>query len=349
MLEKKNNKMHLKGKKKKSHKIKYLVYIFIVYLSFAVVFYYSMRNSGSITNTEFINYLVNGGNVSMLEEKFKLTNVVNKTMNILLNIDFRIPTSLLNMTILSQGEVSEETSETITLEHNDDYSNLEELKDISEYIEDPNPVDVNNPVIYLYNSHQLENYNSKNLDIYGITPNVLMASYILKEKLNRIGISTIVEDTNLTDFLNINGWSHSASYKASRVFMLEKKTKYDSLEYFIDIHRDSVSASVTTTTINDKSYARILFVIGLEHDNYQANLDLANDINNLINEYYPGLSRGIYKKEGAGVDGIYNQDISPNVMLIELGGVDNTIEEVFNTIEALSVVLESYINGDSDE
>ena len=56
-------------------------------------------------------------------------------------------------------------------------------------------------IIYIYNSHQLENYNNYNLEIYGITPNVLMASYLLKEKLNERGLSTIVEDTNLTEFL----------------------------------------------------------------------------------------------------------------------------------------------------
>ena len=72
---------------------------------------------------------------------------------------------------------------------------------ISYYIEDPNKVDINNPLVYIYNSHQLENYNNSNLEIYGITPNVLMASYLLKEKLNKNGISTIVEDTNLTEFL----------------------------------------------------------------------------------------------------------------------------------------------------
>ena len=33
---------------------------------------------------------------------------------------------------------------------------------------------------------------------------------------------------------------------------------------------------------------------------------LSEDLNNLFNKYYKGLSRGIYKKEGPGVDGIYN-------------------------------------------
>ena len=34
-------------------------------------------------------------------------------------------------------------------------------------------------------------------------------------------------------------------------------------------------------------------------------------------------------------------------MLIEVGGYENTIEEVFNTIDAISTILTKYINGES--
>ena len=100
---------------------------------------------------------------------------------------------------------------------------------------------------------------------------------------------------------------------------------------------------MTTININGKDYARILFVVGLEHDNYKDNIKISEDLNNLFNKYYKGLSRGIYKKEGPGVDGIYNQDISPNSILIEVGGVDNNIDEVLNTTEAISNILYYYI------
>ena len=170
-----------------------------------------------------------------------------------------------------------------------------------------------------------------------------MASYLLKEKLNKNGISTIVEDTNLTEFLELNNWNHSMSYKASRIFMLDKQNTYNSLKYYIDIHRDSVNKSLSTIEINNKTYARILFVVGLEHKNYSKNLDLANEINSLFDKYYQGLSRGILKKEGQNVDGIYNQDISSNSMLIEVGGVDNNIDEVLNTINAITDILTKYI------
>lgn len=344
MIFNKKNKMNLKTPKKKKVKVKYFIYIFIIYVVFAYTFYYTMKSNPKITNEEFINFLLNGGSIKTFEE-MSIPKVVNSTVNFFLNIDFKEPSTLLNTSILSQGKIEE----TVVVEHNDDYSNLEELKDISSYIEDPNPVDVDNPIIYIYNTHQLENYDNKNLDIYGITPNVLMASYILKEKLNKLGLSTIVEDTNMADFLTINGWGSTSSYKASRLLIMDKKSKYSSLEYFIDIHRDSISREVSTANIEGKSYAKILFVVGLEHDNYEANLETVTNINNLFNEYYPGLSRGIYKKEGPGVDGIYNQDISSNSILIEVGGYENNIEEVFNTIEAISDILYKYIKEDMDE
>ena len=165
-------------------------------------------------------------------------------------------------------------------------------------------------------------------------------------KAVKLGIPTIVEDTNITEFLSLNNWDYSASYKASRIFMLDKKNTYPTLKYFIDIHRDSVGKDLTSVKINNKDYARILFVVGLEHDNYKKNLELVNNINKLFNDSYPGLSRGVYKKEGINVNGIYNQDVSENAMLIEVGGVDNNIEEVMNTMNAISDVISKYI-GDN--
>jgi len=315
----------------KKKKIKYTFLLLIVYLVFAYTFYYSFKNVSNTTNQEFIKFLLNNGNANFREDD-RLSKILNKTINYFLKIDITRPDTLFNENII--GYKNDADLEV----------DLEKLKQISYYISDPNKIDTDKPIIYIYNTHQLENYNNDNLSIYGITPNVLMASYLLKEKLNEIGLPSIVEDTNITEFLSLNHWSFADSYKASRIFMLDKKNTYSSLKYYIDIHRDSVGKNVTTVKINNKNYARILFVIGLEHKGYYDNLELATNINKLFDKYYPGLSRGIYKKEGANVNGIYNQDISKNVMLIELGGVDNNILEVLNTINAISDILSMYIN-----
>jgi len=341
-----HKKMKIKStkKNKKFSKIKLIFYLGIIYISFAYTFYYSFSSKKTVSNEEFINLLVSTGNANILKE-YKVTNIINKTMDFIFDIDFTIPKSLLNGSILKFGSTPEEIK-TISLEYNDDYSNMEELEKISDYIEDPNPKETSEPIIYLYNSHQLENYSNKDLNIYGITPNVLMASYILREKLNELGLNTIVEEANMSEVLSNNGWNYSYSYKASRSLMEEKKLKYSTLEYFIDIHRDSINHEYSTTTIGDKAYAKVMFVIGLDHNNWEANYKLASTLNNLINKHYPGMSRSIMKKEGANVNGIYNQDFSSNCILIEVGGVDNTIEEVYNTMDALANVLNKYIKGE---
>ena len=59
-------------------------------------------------------------------------------------------------------------------------------------------------------------------------------------------------------------------------------------------------------------------------------------INSKINHKYPGLSKGIYKKGGPGVNGVYNQDFSPYLILLEVGGYQNTPIEVLNSLLAFS-------------
>ena len=334
-------KMHLKKKKRKIIKFKYLIFISFIYLSFSYTFYNMIKDNNKISNEEFINILVSSGNANIIN-KYKTTNIVNNTMKYLLKINIKKPETLLNTSILKYGKIKK-TVKTISLEYNDDYSNMDDLKKVSDYIKDPNPKKIDNPIIYLYNSHQLENYSNESLDIYGITPNVLMASYLLKEKLNSMNIPTIVEEANMSEILEKNNWNYSYSYNASRELLTEKISKYKTLKYFIDIHRDSITKNYSTIKIDDKSYAKVLFVIGLDHNNWEPNFNLATKFNNIIEKKYPGLSKGIMKKTGMNVNGIYNQDVSPNCILIEIGGVDNTIEEVFNTTNVIAETISTII------
>lgn len=328
---------HMKLKKiSPKKKLKFILLLLLVYLTIAYTFYNSFKNNNISYNKEFISFLLDNGNPTTISD-YKIPKILNKTITYLLKVDLSNPSTILNNSVLGYS-YDEPTN-----------LDLDKLKQISSYIEDPYKVDITNPLIYLYNSHQLENYNNDSLSAYGITPNVLMASYLLKEKLNSSGLATIVEDTNMTEFLSLNNWDYSSSYKASRIFLLDKQNTHPTIKYYFDIHRDSVNKKLTTVNINNKSYARILFVVGLEHSNYQENLNAANELNSIIDKKYPGLSRGIYKKEGPGVNGIYNQDISSKVFLIELGGIDNNIEEVLNTINALTDTITTYINQNEKE
>lgn len=289
-----------------------------------------------ISNEEFIRMILSQNNPNV-EYEYHTGNILLKIMSFISNIDLKKPISIIKNNYVFKDN-SDNASDEEPVYHSD-----------SKYINDPYPNKViENPIIYLYNTHQLETYQKANTESYNITPNVMMASYILREKLESKGLTAIVEENNVSEILKMNNWNYASSYQVTKLLMEDAKEKNPTLEYFIDLHRDSVSRSISTTTIGNKNYAKILFIVGLENPNYQKNLNFTNKLQNLFEEKYPGLSRGIYKKQGSGVNGVYNQDFSEKTILIEIGGEENTIEEVYHTIEAIADILSIYI-GDNNE
>lgn len=209
--------------------------------------------------------------------------------------------------------------------------------------------DNNSPTIYIYQTHANEEYSYNKNNIYNIIPTVKTASYILSDELKKLGLNTLVEKENTISILNSRNLPYRDSYKISRELMEKRSLENPNLEYFLDIHRDSVKKSITTTTINDIKYARIMFLLGLENKNYLENKEVITKLNDYINKNYPNLSRGIYEKQGKGVNGIYNQDYHKNVLLIEVGGYENTIDEVNNSLKVISDALYNYIQKNDNK
>lgn len=213
-----------------------------------------------------------------------------------------------------------------------------------EYTPDPTPEEnKENPIIYLYNTHQGEEYNGDTLSEHDITPTVMLTSYRLREELNNKGLNTIVETNPIAEVLRSNNWNYASSYKASKLLMEDALLKNNTLQYFFDVHRDSIPYESSIIKYGNKTYAKILFVIGTDHEKYEENLALAEQINSKLNEKVPNLTRGIIKKGGKGVNGIYNQDFSPKTLLFEIGGQYNKVSEVTNTISVLAECLKEII------
>ena len=308
----------IRRKRKIIIKYKNIIFIFLTIMSFffGIKLFLQIRLFKS--NEEFI--------LSMLETPdYHSKNVINY----IFNVDIKKPVSLI---------------ENMLNYKNDENYDYEVLSTISKHIKNDINNEVEQPRVYIYNSHQLENYSNSNFEVYNITPNVMVASYLLKEKLEENNINALVEEADFNDYIKQNNWDYNYSYKASRYYLDNAIKKYSSLEYFIDVHRDAIKHEDSTVIIGDKSYAKVLFVVGLENPNYEKNLNLVNNINNTINSKYPGLSRGIVKKSGPNVNGVYNQDVSPNAILIEIGGYENKIDEVYNTVLILSQILGEIIN-----
>lgn len=303
--------------KKRRLKFRYRIFLFFVIgvSTFLYIFdFLYTKFSQKIDNERLIGYLLDY-NLNTKEEKNILYDIIS-----LNSTDF-----LLKYTLgleMSEKESTEEVSGVETT-----------------YIEDPYDTYIKDPIVYLYNTHQTEGYQKSNNASYNVTPSVLMANYILRETLNDLGIPTMVETNDITEILRIHNWQYKYSYAASKILVEDAKVKNPGLKYFIDLHRDSMSYDITTTTINDKKYAKLLFVIGKDHAGYENNLALAEKINAKLKEFSPDITRGISIKGGAGVNGIYNQDLSPNSILIELGGQYNNITEINNTLEVLGKAI----------
>ena len=328
-------KNHSKKKKIFPKKIfKLLIFIFAIYLSYSFTFNFLSKKDIDIKDKKYVDYLL-----SAAYKKDNKKILLEESLKMVSNIDLKDPATLLPSNIKSSKSETKNKYTKDAEAKEDDY-NASVYEKITSYVENPLK-DKENPVIYLYNTHQLETYSNSGFENSNVNPNVLMASYLLAESLNKSNINTIVEDTNINEFNRVSGISDNDFYNTTRIFLKEKINKYQSIKYYIDMHRDSVDKNISTCTINNKNYARVLFVLGTKNENYLENKKNMTELDTLMDKYYPGLSRGIYERKA-----YYNQDLNKNIMLIELGAKENTIEEVTNTIEALTFIFNKYINGD---
>lgn len=204
-------------------------------------------------------------------------------------------------------------------------------------------------VVFIYATHSRESYlpmlegiTDPN-EAYHSEANVMMVGKKLAAELESQGIGTSVDQTDHTGILLNKGWDYmKQSYDVSRPVIKDVLSKQRSIKYVIDIHRDALPKKHTTVTINGKSYARVSFVIGGEHQQYEKNQKLATDLHHALEGKFPGISRGVMTKQGPGTNGKFNQDLSQNAILIEFGGVHNTFEEVNETIKAFSKVFSEF-------
>ena len=209
--------------------------------------------------------------------------------------------------------------------------------DKNEVIEETFKENDNQLKVYIYNTHQTEEYDAGLLSNYNVDITVYTASYILKNKLENYNIKVYVEDKNIKEYLNKYGYSYNESYKISREFL---ENLPEDMDLYIDLHRDSANRKVTAVNIDRINYAKVMFVIGTDHNNYNLNLDLATKLNNELIKFSSEITRGIYTRKS-----IYNQDYSSNLILLELGGPYNTLEEIENTLTVFASAINSYLGG----
>jgi stage II sporulation protein P len=210
--------------------------------------------------------------------------------------------------------------------------------------------DKKGPKVLIYHTHTSESYVLKNQDLgkkgvasYNSNPkyNVVRVGEELSRNLKKYGIETLHNAT-------VHDKVRNAAYGVAIDTLKSYKQSYPSIKVFIDLHRDGLDASKPklrmVKKINGKNAAQIMFVMGtndmLPHPKWEENLKFALKVEQRLNEKYPGLARPVWI-----VGKRYNQQVSNQAVLIEVGGDGNLLSECTESMKYLAEALNDVIKG----
>ncbi|WP_080846505.1 stage II sporulation protein P [Cytobacillus gottheilii] len=207
------------------------------------------------------------------------------------------------------------------------------------------------PLVFIYHSHNTESFFSEAKtddanQAFHEDRNISLVGERLRQSLLNKGVNSIHDETDIMGILDEKGLPFSQSYTVSRDPLNAALEKNQSIKMAFDIHRDSAKRIDTTVTLNGKDYPRTAFVVSQSSDFFEDNLEFAELLHSKIEEKYPTLSRGVLIKADTSKQNTYNQDLIEQSVLIEIGGVGNTLEEEYRTVDILAEVIEDILGNE---
>lgn len=171
--------------------------------------------------------------------------------------------------------------------------------------------------------------------VYHSNSNIMEFKDVIKNDFALNSINTEFLGVDSMEKMKKTNRTFSEAYNVVRPYLVNQ-IQNNNYDIVIDLHRDSAKRDISTLKYKNDTYSKLYFIVGEDNPNSPLNRALADNISSKLNKLIPGLSRGVVGKKGEDVDGIYNQDLSKNMILVELGGIENTEEEVNRTISVLS-------------
>lgn len=223
--------------------------------------------------------------------------------------------------------------------------------DIEKLLKEPLNIkfDKKGPKVLVYHTHTTEAYVPKQSDVgkKGIPSfnsdsryNVVRVGEELSRNLKKYGIDVLHNGT-------VHDANRNAAYGVAIKTVQKYIKSYPSIKVFLDIHRDGVDSTKKLSLvkkINGKNAAQIMFVVGtngtLPHPDWKENLKFALKLQQKLNDKYPGLARPVWISSNR-----YNQHVSDEALIIEVGGDGNLISECLESTKYLAEVLNEVMQG----
>ncbi len=209
------------------------------------------------------------------------------------------------------------------------------------------------PIVLIYHTHTSESYTPSEAFKYNprdkayhtedLNFSVAKVGEVMAAELNKLGVPTIHNKT-IHDIP-----TYMTSYSNSLKTVEEIIKQYPSIKIIIDLHRDAPfpesnkSRELTTVKIGSDTFSRIMFVVGSDktfsHPNWKENYKFSLLLNEMLEDKYPGISRGIDLRRER-----FNQHLSNKAILVEIGSHGNTMEESIRSAKLFANILADLIS-----
>ncbi|HKM39418.1 MAG TPA: stage II sporulation protein P [bacterium] len=201
--------------------------------------------------------------------------------------------------------------------------------------------------VAIYHTHTCEDYVSTcgHTHTYDREAGIVAVGRKLTQELETKHDICCVHDTTVHD-----ADVFREAYLRSADTVAELLKRNPNLDVVLDIHRDAPSRDneksrrLTTVEIGGEQVGRVYIIVGtdqlgLEHPNWHQNYAFAVQLQEQLERSVPGLSRGIKTDQAR-----FNQHLHPQLLLIEIGGDQNTVEEAMLGAEYLALALKAWLD-----
>ncbi|MBR5137175.1 MAG: stage II sporulation protein P [Clostridia bacterium] len=185
------------------------------------------------------------------------------------------------------------------------------------------------PQILIYHTHTSETY-------FNDQGSVVDVGNLLADLLRAKGYNVIHDTT-------INDADYNNSYETVYVNVEKILKANPTIQCIIDVHRDSATKDMV---VKDQGieYAKLMLVVGtnvrLSNSIWENNLSFAKAIHLNCLERVDEIIKPIYLSKNR-----YNQHLCQNSVIVEVGGLENTIFEALNATYILAEAIDSSLQG----
>ncbi len=185
------------------------------------------------------------------------------------------------------------------------------------------------PEILIYHTHTSETYR-------GDKGSVVDVGALLADLLRAKGYRVLHD-------VSINDSDYNMSYETAYCNVEKILNANPSIQCIIDVHRDSATKNMV---VEDQGiqYAKMMLVVGtnvrLANAGWRDNLSFAKAIHVNCMERVQEIIKPIYLSVNR-----YNQHMCENSVIVEVGGLENTLNEALNATYILAEAIDSTLKG----